>query len=192
MVLPGAVLFPGTMMPLYIFEERYRAMLARALDSERMFCIALMKPGVTEAETTDEFHHISGLGLVRACVGRDDGTSHLILQGLGRVRFTGFEQAAPFRIASLQALPDEQGDSESTDQLRTKVLRLCARMHKKGVAVPEEFEAQLDKIPNAGQLTDVVAHTYLSDSFQKQELLEEPNIETRMELLVRHLTAALK
>jgi len=45
MPLPGAVLFPHALLPLYIFEPRYREMLAHALAHERMFCVALLRPG---------------------------------------------------------------------------------------------------------------------------------------------------
>ena len=43
------------MLPLFIFEPRYRAMLAHCLEQNRMFCVALMKPGVTEAAGPDDF-----------------------------------------------------------------------------------------------------------------------------------------
>ena len=98
MVLP-TLLFPNSLLPLHIFEPRYRAMLHTALEEERMFCIALTKRGIDEWSSPKDFHHIAGLGLVRACVGRGDGTSHLILQGLARVKFTKFVQEAPFPIA---------------------------------------------------------------------------------------------
>jgi Lon protease-like protein len=71
-------------------------MLAWSLEHHRMFCIALMKPGLNDARTSDEFHHIGGLGLIRACVGHEDGTSHLILQGMVRVEMTRFRPGAPF------------------------------------------------------------------------------------------------
>ncbi|MBI3192595.1 MAG: LON peptidase substrate-binding domain-containing protein, partial [Pedosphaera parvula] len=45
MILPNAILFPQAMLPLHIFEPRYRRMLADALHSHRMFCVAMQKPG---------------------------------------------------------------------------------------------------------------------------------------------------
>ena len=46
MVLPNATLFPHALLPLIIFESRYQEMLSWSLEHHRMFCIALMKPGV--------------------------------------------------------------------------------------------------------------------------------------------------
>src|SRR5438046_3183984 len=92
MPLPNALLFPHALLPLYIFEPRYRDMLEHALGQHRMFSVALLKPKRSEWQSPDDFFHVAGVGLIRACVGRPDGTSNLILQGLERVRFTAFEQ----------------------------------------------------------------------------------------------------
>lgn len=62
-----------------------------------MFSVALLKPQRTQWKSTGDFFPIAGVGLIRACVGRGDGTSNLILQGLRRVRFTGFLRVRRFR-----------------------------------------------------------------------------------------------
>src|SRR5438093_11960926 len=87
MPLPGAVLFPHALLPLYIFEPRYREMLAHALAHERMFCVALLQPDRAQWQSEEHFFEVGTIGLIRACVDRGDGTSNLILQGLQRVRF---------------------------------------------------------------------------------------------------------
>ena len=110
MPLPGAVLFPHALLPLYIFEPRYRAMLEHALAEHRMFCVALINPNRTEWNSVDDFRHTATVGLIRACVGRADGTSNLILQGLQRVRFASFLQAGPFPIAEIEPLESEPAD----------------------------------------------------------------------------------
>src|ERR1700758_1142262 len=101
MPLPGAVLFPHALLPLHIFERRYRHMLQHALQQHRMFCVTLIKPSCPEWHAPEDFFHVATAGLIRACVGSNDGTSNLILQGLRRVRFAGFEQEAPFPIARI-------------------------------------------------------------------------------------------
>jgi Uncharacterized protein, similar to the N-terminal domain of Lon protease len=90
MPLPGAILFPHALLPLYIFEPRYRQMLTHALAHERMFCVALLRPERTEWKDEDDFFDVATIGLIRACVGRGDGTSNLILQGLQRVASSSF------------------------------------------------------------------------------------------------------
>src|ERR1700730_6181028 len=138
MPLPGAVLFPHALLPLYIFEQRYREMLEHALHHHRMFSVALIKPSCPEWHAIEDFFHVAGVGLIRACVGRSDGTSNLILQGLERVRFTGFEQETPFPIATIESLESESSTSVETDALASKVIRLYSKLRTKRRGAPEE------------------------------------------------------
>src|SRR5438876_10537591 len=104
MPLPGAVLFPHALLPLYIFEPRYRQMLKHALQHHGMFCVTLIKPSCPEWHAPEDFFHFATAGLIRACVGRGDDISDLILQGLQRVRFSSFQQETPFPIARIDII----------------------------------------------------------------------------------------
>ena len=188
MVLPGALLFPHALLPLYIFEERYRAMLAHCLAGSRMFCVAPMKPGIDEATRPEDFFHVAGCGLVRACVGKEDGTSNLILQGLARVRFTGFTQEKPFRVARVEAIPSEEGNLVETEALGAKVLELCEQFKARGVQLPN----QMIQLADLDMLADLVAHTFIGNPFQRQRLMEEPFVPARLRLLIKYLGAELK
>ena len=191
MVLPNATLFPHTLLPLYIFEQRYRAMLTWTLERHRLFCVALMKPGVNEAASPGDFHQIAGLGLVRACVEQADGTSHLVLQGLARVRFTGYAQEAPFRVAEITQLPPEPSDGDEAKDLASHVVQLCSAQRAKGVELPEAVEQQLAKLSDPEVLGDVVAQSFLRDPQRRQEILEQRTIGNRLRLLIHHLNAEM-
>jgi Lon protease-like protein len=191
MVLPGAHLFPSALLPLYIFEPRYRAMLAWSLEQQRMFCIAPMKSGISEAHSTSDFHHVVGIGLVRACVGREDGTSHLVLQGLARVRITGFLQDAPFRIAQVCELPSVSANPTNSENLNTRLLEACTLLRAHGATVPEALDQQLAQIEDPAMLADIVAHTFLRDSDQRQIVFEELRVDVRIGLLVNFLLGEL-
>ena len=67
MPLPGALLFPHALLPLYIFEPRYRLMLERALGEHRMFCVTLLNPRRSDWRSPADFHQIATVGLIRAC-----------------------------------------------------------------------------------------------------------------------------
>ena len=190
MVLP-TMLFPHSLLPLYIFEPRYRAMLTGALDEQRVLCIALVKRGVEKWSSVADFHHVAGLGLVRACVGREDGTSHLVLQGLARVAFSGFTQEAPFPIAQIRELRSEPAVESETAMLVPKLLAACSELLQQGTGVPEALDDQLARIDNPGQLADVVAHTFLRDAYRRQEVIEELRVGERLRLLLRHLAAEM-
>ncbi len=190
MVLPGALLFPHALLPLFIFEPRYRAMLAHCLAGSRMFCVGLIKPGVEDAASADDFFHVAGCGLVRACVGKDGGTSNLILQGLARVRMTGFVQEEPFRIAEIEPIPSQEGNLVETEALGAKVLELCEheQFKERGVQIP----GQMVQLANLDMLADLVAPTFISHPFRRQKLLEEPSVPARLRLLIKFLGAELK
>ncbi len=192
MVLPGALLFPHALLPLYIFEPRYRQMLAYCLAGHRMFCIALLRPGIDTATHQSDFFQVAGCGLVRACVGLEDGTSNLILQGLRRVRLTGFKREEPFRIAEIEEIPSVPGNPVEADALGAKVLELCQRLKARGLQMPGQLDTFLSHLTNVDMLADLVGHTFISDPFQRQRLLEEPQIPARLRLLIKFLAAELK
>src|SRR6516164_287400 len=85
--LPNMVLFPFVIQPLHIFEERYRQMTADALASDRLICMALLRPG-WEAEYSGRppIHSVACLGRIVADQRLDDGRYNLLLRGLARVR----------------------------------------------------------------------------------------------------------
>jgi len=186
MVLPGVTLFPNALLPLHIFEPRYRLMLDEALGDCRMLAMAM--PRDKEEQEVEE---IAGAGLVRACIRNDDGTSNLILQGVARVRFTGWEQKEPFRIATIEKLPSREGDQENLDVQVTRLHALCSRFKEQGIELPSQFEAYLNQITNIGVITDLVASTLVADSRVRQMLLEEVEIPRRLEKLLAGLRAQL-
>ena len=141
MPLPGAVLFPHALLPLYIFEPRYREMLEHALHHHRMFCITLIKPSCPDWHAPEDFFHLATAGLIRACVGRADGTSNLVLQGLQRVRFNRFEQEAPFPIATIDPLESEVQSSVETEALVPKCWSFTTNSKATDASFPEKLPA---------------------------------------------------
>jgi Lon protease-like protein len=186
MVLPGVTLFPNALLPLHIFESRYRLMLEEALGDCRMLAMAM-----TRDKQEREVEPIAGAGLVRACIRNDDGTSNLILQGVSRVRFTGWEQMEPFRIARIEPVQSREGDQENIESRVTQLHALCARFKEQGIELPSQFEAYLNQISNIGVITDLVASTLVADSRVRQMLLEEVDIPKRLEKLLAGLRAQL-
>ncbi|MCX6959853.1 MAG: LON peptidase substrate-binding domain-containing protein [Verrucomicrobia bacterium] len=181
MVLPGVTLFPNALLPLFIFEPRYRAMLDEALGAGRMLAMAMPRD-----EEESEVEVVAGVGLVRACVRNDDGTSNLILQGVSRARFTGWEQTEPYRIARIEPLASSEGDHENEDLKRkvTQLHALCARFKEQGIELPSQFEAYLNQITDIGVITDLVASTLVANPVVRQELLKELEIPKRLEKLL--------
>lgn len=187
MPLPGALLFPNALLPLHIFEPRYQQMLEHALREHRMFSVALIKPQRTQWKTTDDFFHVAGVGLIRACVGRNDGTSNLILQGLRRVHFTGFEQSEPFPVARVEALESDSTSSVETDALGAKVIELYSKLKTDGRQLPEKVDKYLANLTDMEMLADLMAATFINDPARRQQLLEELSLNRRLRLVIQYL-----
>ena len=187
MPLPGVLLFPNALLPLHIFEPRFREMLARALDDNRMLCVALVKPERQQWRTSTDFFSVSTVGLIRACIGRSDGTSDLILQGIRRVKFSDFEQEAPFPIARIKPLKTRAKPTVETDALATKVVELYTRLKNSERALPEKIDRYLGEMSDPEMLADLIASTFVSGATRRQQLLEELDLNNRLRLLIQYL-----
>jgi Lon protease-like protein len=188
MPLPGALLFPHALLPLCIFEPRYRAMLARALAEDRMFCVTLIDSPGSDWDSSDDFRHVASVGLIRACVDRPDGTSNLILQGLQRVRFTGFRQEKPFPIAEIEPLESRPPEASlRSEALSAKVFDLYQKFKGGGREFPAKVDRYLAELSDPEMLADLMAATFLGDPSRRQEVLEELSVTQRLRLVIQYL-----
>jgi Lon protease-like protein len=187
MPLPGAVLFPHALLPLYIFEPRYREMLEHALNHQRMFCVTLVKPSCPDWHAPEDFFHLAAVGLIRACVGRGDGTSNLILQGLQRVRLTEFEQETPFPVAKIDIVESHDATTVKTEALAEKVLELYRKLKRDGRKLPAKVDRYLSQLHDVEMLADLVAATFVSDPLRRQRVLEESSINQRLRLVITYV-----
>src|SRR5580658_1578388 len=132
MTLPNATLFPQYLLPLYIYEPRYRKMLVDALNGDRMFSVAMQRPG-SARETPSP---VAGLGLIRVSVGHADGTSHLVLQGIARVELEETVRYKPYRVQRIRPLKTPPSNDLVVDALLAKVRELLEERVKLGLAGP--------------------------------------------------------
>src|ERR1700747_3225839 len=160
MVLPNAVLFPHSLLPLHIFETRYRQMLSHCLTGERMFSVASTKAGIREPQGVEDLRSIAGVGLIRACVGNENGTSNLVLQGLVRVRLLDSMQETPFRVARIELVKSTLGNPIEADALNAKVMEFCARIEALGVPLPPNLMDHLRQIESPEIFSDVVSAAF--------------------------------
>ena len=187
MPLPGAVLFPHALLPLYIFEPRYRKMLEHALGKHRMFCVTLIKPICPDWRASEDFFHLATAGLIRACVERSDGTSNLVLQGLQRVRFTSFERENPFPVANIETVESRDAPTVETEALGAKVIELYGSLKHDHRQLPAKLDQYLAELRDLEMLADLMASTFVSDPLRRQRLLEERSLNQRLRFLIRYL-----
>lgn len=187
-VLPGTVLFPHALLPLFIFESRYRLMLERALESGRVFAVGTSRPGTGG----DECYPIGGAGVIRACVRNPDGTSNLVLQGLRRVRFLEWTQESPYRVARAQPLVSQNPGDADSRELAGVVRELCETLTSRGVDLPPQFLNALKQLGDPDALSDAVTSTLIADPEMRRQLFEELDVPTRLRSLMTCLRAHLE
>lgn len=201
MILPSVNLFPHAILPLFIFEARYRRMLQDALASHRLFCVAMQQPDVDEERPAP----VAGVGLIRASVENPDGTSNMILQGVARVALGRVMRRRPYRVHSMKPLAPVPADTDRVGALTRTVRDLVGRRFEQGLPAPLKFLGEsaavagaeadpaghilrsLGDIRDASVLADLVSCTLLSDPRQRQVLLETVDVETRLEYLIAFL-----
>lgn len=124
--LPNLVLPPGTSQVLHIFEPRYRAMLAFALEGCQRIAIALQDlHRAAEPDGTPRLHEVLGLGEIVRHVPRPDGRSFIVVSGIARCRVLGEERHRPFRVGHVQHLPSVVSDFQAAYD---EALRLTCRL----------------------------------------------------------------
>jgi Lon protease-like protein len=180
MALSGVTLFPNALLPLCIFEPRYRQMLESVLAGDRIFAVGMVRPDTGE----ESIFPVAGAGLVRACVGQPDGTSQLILQGIGRVRFESFPQTEPYLIGRAEPVLTVNDDEEAARKLGAELQDICMGLVSRGVELPEPFTRAVGEMNDPAVLGDLVAQHLVREPLSAQEILGETNLPARLRRLV--------
>lgn len=106
--LPGVVLFPRALLPLHVFELRYRTMVRDALSGERLIALATLKAGwELDDQGSPEFHELGCLARFEQVQWRIDDCYDLQVLGLERVRLGRPAKEYPYRACRVRVLEDE-------------------------------------------------------------------------------------
>lgn len=187
MTLRGVVLFPKAIMPLRIFEERYKTMLRERLEDNRIFAIVGERENVTEAEEHLELPFgVATAGLIRVSKVNPDGTSFVLLQGLSRLRITSIPQEIPYRILEVEPLDTIVDDNSSG--LRAQLTTQLKRNLTLGGDVTEEIIEFLTPLDDDIAFVDLAAYSLCKSTIRKQALLEVQGFTKRATMLLDDLT----
>lgn len=189
MTLPNVTFFPQALMPLHIFEPRYRQMLVDVLATNRLFAVAGLNQAMLGQENQFEPpHRVASVGIVRACQENSDGTSNLLLQGLCRVEFLEIVTDKPYRRVRAKVLTSEPHTAaEEISTLRRELSGLLRLKQKLGAPMPTEITDFLRQVNDAETFVDLAAFSLCENLLVKQKLLETLNISSRLSLFSRQL-----
>ena len=112
--LATVVFFPNTLLPLHVFEPRYRQMVKDIIDGERIIGMVLLKPGWEKSyEGNPEIYSVVGMGRIVNSEPLDDGRFNIVLYGLKRVKIIDIVKDIPYRLARVEILEDVHGTNEN-------------------------------------------------------------------------------
>lgn len=174
MTLPGAVFFPKTVIPLRIFEPRYRQMLADVLEGDRIFAVAALDERRTpRPEAPEPPHRIGTAGVIRACQKAEDGTSVLLLEGLARIEITSIVRESPYRVIAVRPLADIVAvDGPDLAKLRRQLVRVFSLRAKVGGDLPADLRSAVGEISDPAALCDLLVFSLVRNTRFKQRMLE--------------------
>lgn len=182
--LPMTVLFPGVFLPLHIFEPRYKQMVTKALEGDRIIGMTLLVPGHEERyEGRPPVFPIGCAGLITHVERQNDGRFNLILRGLDKFRITEEEPATDgvlYRIAHVTPI-----EEETTPEMRPPLAE--ARRRLETLLAPSLQGEGASRLPRDMADPDLVnaLSQYLElEPVEKQALLERDGVLARCQTLI--------
>lgn len=176
--LPNVVFFPYTLLPLHIFESRYKQMVSEALQGKRRIAMALLQPG-WEANYygSPDIYQIGGMGQISAVRRLKDGEYDLQLHGLSRYQIIEVLQQTPYRIARVQLLEDRVPSQKDTVTLSAALLS-CVKAAGRPLPSPVLDRTLLEKLDFPALVNSLCSSAALS-VYEKQSLLEVGDLKKR-------------
>jgi Lon protease-like protein len=189
--LATVVFFPNTLLPLHVFEPRYRQMVSDIVNAERIIGMVLLKPGwEKDYQGNPEIYNIACMGRTVSIEPLEDGRSNIVLYGLKRVKILETVKDNPYRLARVKILEDMHGTNEEV--YRERIIELVSRWNGMLGKEHESHRINIDTRLPLENLTDAFASLNISNVFEKQELLEELSIPKRAEKVLSHLETKLQ
>jgi uncharacterized protein len=190
--LPGAVLLPHALVPLHIFEPRYRKMTKDCEGGLRVLALANIPDDHAAGERPPRVAPVIGVGLLAKVEPLPDGRFNIVLRGVRRaVIEEELPTAEPYRLvraAPLDPWPPSPRTARMAADLKQLVLAFSAALRNEETRTLAQLAA---RAADPGDLADVVAGALLSSPRDRQTVLEAVEIEPRLELALQSAAAAL-
>jgi len=168
----NTVLFPGQVLPLHIFEDRYRLMIRQCLAEEKPFGVVLIRRGLEIGETAEP-HLVGTIARIRESAHLPDGTMNIVSVGLERFRIRRLIHDQPYLRGEVETFPMlELADAEAVEALAHRVRQLVVR-YIELIAEAAGLHIKVDTVPDTPQQVGYLAGVAMQiDNKEKQDLLD--------------------
>ena len=171
----NTVLFPGMILPLHIFEERYKLMIEHCLAEERPFGVLLIREG-KEVGGTAVPHTVGTTALIASVTRTDRGRMNIVTIGLERFRLRTLRDDRPYLAGDAEPFPLS---GEETEQAQAQVgpVRALLQQYLSLLELAQGHNIEIDDVPaDPRTLALLVAITLQLPMSQKQGLLAQPDV----------------
>jgi Lon protease-like protein len=179
----GTVLYPGLLLPLHIFEDRYRQLVQELLDGPepRHFgVIAIRKGRETGIDGISALYDVGCTATLRRIAEHEDGRYDLVTVGTQRFRLASLEDSRPYLTGEVDLLGEETGE-ESAAALAARAVQAAFRRYITALATRESVQVSMPELPDEPVgLSYLVASSMILDLPARQALLAEPDALRRL------------
>jgi ATP-dependent Lon protease len=191
--LKDTVVFPQSMSPLAIGQERSVRLIDDVVAGDRLLALITAKDASVEAPTWEDIYEIGTVALVHKMIKVPDGTLRILVQGLERVKLEHRLDIDPYLLGEFSALPDVLIKTPEVEALTRNVQGLFARIIGLAPYLPEELQLAAANVDDPSALCHLVASTLRTiKTEERQEILEEVNVELRLRRVSQILNRELE
>src|SRR5437763_8643441 len=189
--LKDSVPFPDTLTPLAVGQERSIRLVNEALGGNRMLVMVASKNPEIETPGPDELYRVGVAGVVARMLKVPDGTLRILVQGGQRVVLEEFVATEPYLAARIEPAPDVVEQTPELEALFRNVQTNFLQIIEKSPYLPEELQLAVANLEDPSELAHMIAGALRMKTEERQELLEERDLQKRLrrlsELLAREL-----
>ena len=192
--LPRVVFFPGTLLPLHIFEPRYRAMVRDCLSGERpVMAVTLLKPGYeADYDGRPAMHDICTAGKIERHEELPDGRFNIVLRGLARVKLSELPAGSlAYRRARAVVLDGKRGNVRVQRDSLTTLLSTASLVGAIVRRAHPNFALGVQPDDPPHHVVDTLADRLIADPEERQDLLETLDVCERVKKLTSYVATLL-
>jgi len=178
--LKETVVFPDSMTPLAIGQERSIALVDDVVGGERLLALVTVRDAEVDAPGWDDLYDIGTAAVVHKMIRVPDGTLRILVQGLRRIRLEEPVADEPYLVARFEPVPDHAEDSRELEALLRNAQGLFGRIIGLAPYLPEELQIAAANTEDASGLCNLVASTLRLKTEEKQRILELADNEERL------------
>jgi ATP-dependent Lon protease len=191
--LKETVVFPQSMSPLAIGQERSVRLIDDVVAGDRLLALVTARDGSIESPGWDDIYEVGTVALIHKMIKVPDGTLRILVQGIERVKLQNRLDSEPYLLGEFAALPDVLVETPEVEALTRNVQGLFARIIGLAPYLPEELQLAAANVDDPSALCHLVASTLRTiKTEERQEILEEVNVEQRLRLVSHILNRELE